>query len=335
MTTEPFQRADPTAAASATAGLPPPQASARRVLKYELLLLVATMLWGPAFVAQQVGMAKGVGPLTFNALRFALGGLSLLPIILWRTLTLRPAGSSARLPWLGTLVAGLFLFAAAAFQQIGLQYTSSAHAGFITAFYLVFVPLIGLLVGRRAGRSVWVGAAVCLAGFYLLSVTETFVPGRGDLLVLASAVLWACQILAVDRVAGRGDALQIAVLQFVVCAALSAVAGLLMESCSFRQIRAASGALAYAGVLSVGGGFTLQVFCQGHCPPAPAAVIMSMEGVFAAAAGYWLLGQALTPRSLVGCGLILGGVLIVQLAPLAKPKAATAGGGGEQTRQEP
>jgi len=277
------------------------------VLKYELLLLVVTMIWGPAFVAQQIGMEKGVGPMTFNGLRFALGCLSLIPIIIWRKKTIGNVGEAGK-PWCrGSVAAGLFLFAAASFQQVGLQYTSSANAGFITALYIAFVPLIGLWFGQRAGKGLWAGIAVGLVGFYLLSVAGKFVISRGDLLILISAGLWACQILAIDRIAG---------LQFVVCAALSTLFGLLFERCTLQQVKAASGAVAYAGIMSVGVAYTLQVVCQRRCPAAPAAVIMSMEAVLAALAGYIVLDQALTGRAIVGCCLILCGVLIVQLGPM-------------------
>jgi drug/metabolite transporter (DMT)-like permease len=295
----------------------PSVAGGRGALKYELLLLLLSIIWGFAFVAQQVGMQKGLGPMTFNALRFTLGALSLVPVIVWRTRHKVPEAEEVVTPVRWCLLAGLFLFAAASFQQIGLQYTSSANSGFITAFYILFVPLIGLIFRRKAPASLWAGILVCLVGFYLLSVTGAFRVSKGDWLTLICAVLWACQILVIDRVAGKGDAIRIACLQFVVCAALSAVSGLLFETCTFSQVEAASGAIAYAGFMSVGVAFTLQVICQKRCPPAPAAVIMSLESVFAAIAGYLLLNQSLTRRAVAGCCLILLGVLMVQLIPMA------------------
>jgi drug/metabolite transporter (DMT)-like permease len=263
-------------------------------------------------------MLKGLGPMTFNALRFALGCLALVPVILWRR---RSAHGPGGFPYKGSLVAGLFLFAAAGCQQAGLQYTSSANSGFITAFYIVFVPLIGLFLGHRTKRSLWVGIVVCLVGFYLLSVTGRFQVGKGDGLTMLCAVLWACQILTVDRIASRGDSVRIACLEFAVCAVLSGSYAMCFERCTWDQIKAASGAVAYVGIMSVGVAFTLQVVCQKRCPPGPAAVIMSMEAVFAALTGYLVLGQAMTVRSVVGCGLILCGVLIVQLMPLWRAKA--------------
>lgn len=284
--------------------------------KYELLLLLVSMIWGSAFVAQQIGMAKGLGPMTFNGLRFALGCLSLVPVIIWRKKNLTISDRDAELPYKACLGAGLFLFAAAAFQQIGLQYTSSANSGFITAFYILFVPVLGMFFGHKVPRSLWAAILVCLIGFYLLSVTGDFVVSKGDWLTLICAVLWACQILVIDHAAGKGDPVQIACLQFAVCAVLSGLCGLLFEHCSLSQIQGASGAIAYAGLMSVGIAYTLQVICQKRCPPAPASLIMSLEAVFAALAGYLVLSQTLTARALFGCFLILLGVLMVQLVPM-------------------
>ena len=186
----------------------------RGVFKYELLLLLTSIIWGAAFVAQQIGMERGLGPMTFNGLRFALGCLSLVPVLMWRRRGRDAASRPAKLPIAGSALAGLFLFAAASLQQIGLQYTSSANAGFIVGFYILFVPVLGLLFGHRAKVSLWVGIAVSLVGLYLLSVTGDFVVSKGDVLVLIGAVLWACQILAIDRVASGGDPIVISLLQF-------------------------------------------------------------------------------------------------------------------------
>jgi len=287
-------------------------------LKYELLLLMVSIIWGSAFAAQQIGMQKGLGPMTFNGLRFALGSLALIPVIIWRKKMAGDARVEGKLPHMGSVAAGVFLFAAASFQQIGLQYTSSANSGFITGFYILFVPLIGMFFGHKAPSRLWGAILVCLVGFYLLSVSGDFVVSKGDLLTAICAMLWACQILVIDHVAGKSDPIQIAFFQFAICAVLSSASGLLFERCTFHQIVAASGAVAYAGIMSVGIAFTLQVVCQKRCPPAPAAILMSLEAVFAAMAGYLILNQTLTGRAVVGCGLILCGVLIVQLVPMRR-----------------
>ena len=165
------------------------------VFKYELLLLLMSMIWGSAFAAQQIAMQKGLGPMTFNGLRFALGGLSLVPVILWRKKYPAPAAGVVLTPWKACLGAGLFLFAAAALQQIGLQSTSSANSGFITGFYILFVPVLGMFLGHRAPKILWAGILVCLTGFYLMSVTGDFVVSRGDWLRIrlrGARACWEC-----------------------------------------------------------------------------------------------------------------------------------------------
>ncbi len=289
-----------------------------KTLKYEALLLVASMLWGSTFVAQQIGMKDGLGPMTFNALRFTLGGLALAPLILWRQRRRPPIRSEGPFPWAGSLMAGGFLFAAAGTQQIGLQHTTSANSAFITSLYMLFVPIFGVRFGQRIPGVLWLALPVSLAGFFLLSVTGDFRVAPGDGVTLLSAMLWAGQILAIGHVAVKGDSLRIAVVQFAVCALLSMAAGLLFETPTLAQAGAAWRAVAYAGLISVGVAFTLQVVCQRRCPPAPAALIMSLEAVFAAITGWIVLNQRLGPRALAGCGLIFGAVLMVQLVPLLR-----------------
>ncbi len=284
--------------------------------KYELLLLLMSIIWGSTFVAQQIGMQKGLGPMTFNALRFALGAASLIPVMLWRKKNLPAPKEPSPFPLLGSFLAGLFLFAAASFQQVGLLTTSSANSGFITGLYILFVPLIGLAFGHKTNWSLWTGIAMCIAGFYFLCVTDTLTISQGDTLTLICAVLWAGQILVIDKIAKHGDPIHISCFQFVICAVLSGIAAILFETCSLATLSAGTPAVVYAGIMSVGIAFTLQVICQKRCAPAPAAVIMSMEAIFAAIAGYLVLDQSLTIRAILGCILILAGVLTVQLVPL-------------------
>lgn len=289
-------------------------------LKYELLLLLMSMIWGSTFAAQQIGMSKGLGPMTFNALRFTLGCIALLPVIFWRKKHQPDQKQPVKIPIFGCIAAGIFLFAAAGLQQIGLQYTSSANAGFITGFYLLFVPLLGMLVGHKAGKSLWVGIAFCLIGLYFLSINENLVMSKGDFLIFICAILWAIQILIIDNVANKGDPIQIACIQFAVCSLLSSIAAGIFESFTIDQVIAGAPAVVYAGVMSVGIAFTLQVICQKKCPPGPAAIIMSTEAVFAAITGYIVLDQTLTLRALAGCSLIFAGMLIVQLTPIVLRK---------------
>jgi len=289
-------------------------------IKYELLLLICSIIWGSAFVAQEMAMKQGLGPITFNALRFSLGTICLLPLILWR----KPDKPSSRptqpFPYKACIGAGLLLFTAAALQQTAMLTTTPANAGFITGFYILFVPIIGLFLRHKIDKSLWLGILLCLIGFYFLSVTGKFVVSTGDWLTMLCAIVFAGQITVVGYIADKGDAVRMSCLQFSICALLSLIAGLLFEQTTINQIKSAGWAIAYAGIASIGIAHTLQVVCQKHCPPAPAAIIMSLEGFFAAVAGYLILHQTLSPRALFGCGLILVGVLLAQLLPMRKPK---------------
>jgi len=287
-----------------------------RTLKSDALLLVAAFFWGTTFVAQRKGMDH-MGPMTYNALRFCLGAVTLLPLILWPGLRLAGTrtGTPRLLLW-GGLLAGVALFGGASLQQMGLQYTTAGKAGFVTSLYVVLVPLMGLFLGHRCGPSLWLGVALTVAGLYLLSVTESFTIARGDLLVLASALFWAIHVQLIGYLARRGDPLRIACAQFLVCSALSFLAALAGESITVGAIRAATIPILYGGILSAGVAFTLQVICQRTSPPAHAAIIMSLETVFAALAGWLLLDEHMGWRGLTGCALMLAGLMVVQLPPL-------------------
>lgn len=336
-----------------------------RALVAAALLLLTAAIWGFAFVAQRQGMDH-VGPFLFNALRFSLGCLPLIPFILRsRTRARRDAcaGSAGERPHgdavagaagaagpaavsdLGTtpagasprrrgvvvtgIVLGLFLFGGASLQQAGLQFTTVAKSGFITGLYVVFVPFLGLFLGLRIGPRAWGGTVLATAGLYLLAFGgagpgDATEPGggaaagraeanAGDLLMLACALFWACHILAIDRWARRLPWPQLAVTQFLTCAVLSLAAALLFEPVVWAAIAAAGGAILYAGLLSVGVGYTLQVVAQRDAPAAPAAVIMSLEAVFAAIGGWWLLSEALAPAAAAGCALMLAGMVLAAL----------------------
>ncbi len=280
-------------------------------VKANLLLLITAAIWGFAFVAQRAGM-EYLGPFTFNGIRFLLGTLSLLPVAYLlgrRNAALEgPAGS----PIGPGLICGLFLFAGASFQQIGIQYTTAGKAGFITGMYVVLVPFFGLLLGRMIGAKVWFGALLAAAGLYLLSVTDSMRLERGDALVLFSAVFWALHVLAIDRFVLRVDALKLAVTQFTVCTVLSIMVAGALETASWDAIRAAAVPLFYAGVMSVGVAYTLQVIAQQEAHPAHVAIILSLEGVFAVLGGWLLLNEWLTPRMAAGCALMLAAMVVAQ-----------------------
>jgi len=285
-----------------------------KTLRSDLLLLVAAFIWGTTFVAQRMGMSH-IGPMTYNALRFALGAVTLVPVILVLPVNGQVADRNRGVRFLlcGGALAGLALFGGASMQQIGLIYTTAGKAGFITSLYVVLVPIIGRILGQRIGLSVWAGAVLAVAGLYLLSFTGSFAVGRGDLPVLIGAFFWAVHVHLIGYLAKRANPLRIACLQFVTCSALSLVAALPYEEIAIVPIRQATVPILYGGVLSAGVAFTLQVICQRTSPPAHAAIVMSLETVFAALAGYVILHERLGPRDLAGCALMLAGLIVVQL----------------------
>jgi drug/metabolite transporter (DMT)-like permease len=290
-----------------------------RTIKNDVLLLTAAFIWGTAFVAQRKGM-EHVGPLTYNAFRFALGVAVLLPVIFcFRLPALRAdERSGRRLFIMGGSLAGLVLFAGATLQQMGLVYTTAGKAGFITGLYVVIVPVIGIFLGHRIGFSVWAGAGLAAVGLYFLSVTKTFSVDQGDMLVLLSAFFWAVHVLLIGHFARRADPFCIACIQFFVCSLLSFFGAGLTEEIALQTVCRAAGPILYGGVLSVGIAYSLQVVSQRTCPPAHAAIILSLEAVFAALAGWVVLGETLRPRNILGCVLMLSGMLVVQLVPLIK-----------------
>lgn len=287
-----------------------------RTLTSELLLLLAALIWGTTFVAQRQGM-EHLGPLTFNGCRFGLGGLSLLAVLLLRNKTRQSLlNRTARkdLAIAGVWV-GLALFAGATLQQMGLVSTSAGKGGFITGLYVVLIPLIGLFLGHRISASIWTGAALAVAGLYLLCITQSAKLERGDGLVLAGTLFWAIHVLLVGHFARRVDVFSLAMIQLLVCSACSFVGAAMTETITISGIGAAAVPILYGGILSAGVAFSIQIYCQQTCPAAPAAIIMSMETVFAALAGWAILGEHLTSRNLIGCGLMLAGMLAVQLFP--------------------
>ena len=297
----------------------------KSVLKADWLMLLAAVIWGGAFVAQRMGMAH-VGPLTFTGVRFALGSLVLLP------LALRP-GKDARvksgLPRLvasrptlwGGLMAGAILFGGAVLQQIGLVHTTAGKAGFVTGLYVVIVPLLGLLLGHRVGLGGWLGTALAVVGLYLLSFTERFSLAPGDLWVLVGAFFWAGHVLVLGWLSPRVNVVRLACAQFAACSLFSLIGAALTEEIALAGIIAAGIPILYGGLISVGVAYTLQVVAQRDSPPHHAAIILSMEAVFAVLAGFLLLGETLTARSAAGCGLMLAGMLLVQLWPAGEAVA--------------
>ncbi len=297
--------------------------STSRTLEADGLLLLTAAIWGFAFVAQRSGMAV-IGPFAYGAARFALGAASLLPLLLYLRRRRDPAArrpSRARRVG-GAALAGLALFAGASFQQVGLVHTTAANAGFITCLYVILVPVAGALLGRPAGARIWIGAALALGGLYVLSVGDGLAMAWGDLLELLGAFFWTGHILLITWLVARMDALEIALGQFVTCAALSLVTALLVEPAPFAGLVPASVPILYGGVLSIGVAYTLQVVAQRTAHPAHASIILSMEALFAGIGGVLVLGEPLTPRLLAGGALMLAGMLVSQVGGREAPSPA-------------
>lgn len=292
------------------------------------MLLLAAILWGAAFVAQRAAM-EHLGPLTFNAIRFAIGTLALLPFVAARSHlingnvpeALKNQAEKQPSYLLVGMIAGLVLFVAATLQQAGMVYTTASKAGFITGLYVPLVPVFGLLIGERTHAATWTGAVLAIIGLYLLSINGPLgTINRGDALVIACAIVYAFHVLLIGRIAPHRDPLVLAAIQFAVVAVASCFAASYRETVTLPQLRAAALAILYGGLISVAIAYTLQVVGQRHAPPAHAALVLSLETVFAAAAGYCLLGERLGSRELCGAALMLGGMLLSQLARLrAKP----------------
>lgn len=280
-------------------------------LTADLLLLLTAAIWGFAFVAQRMGM-EHVGPYTYNGVRFILGAASLLPLLRSGSAAAPVPIARGRLLCLGALL-GVVLFAAASLQQVALLYTTAGKAGFITGLYVVIVPFLGIFWGQRTAAATWTGALCAGAGLYLLSVTESLEVAYGDVLVLVSALFWSVQVLLVAWLSPRVRPVPLACSQFAICGFLSLAAAFGMEEVRAGDILAAAGPILYGGLLSVGIAYTLQIVAQRHAPAAHASILMSLEAVFAAFGGWLILDEALGVRGWVGCGLMLGGMLLSQL----------------------
>ncbi|MCP5161523.1 MAG: DMT family transporter [Hahellaceae bacterium] len=279
-----------------------------------LLLVITATIWGLAFVAQRLGM-EHMGPYGFNAARFALGAVSLLPVMYffeWRKDAIAIRRQLPKLLQYGSLC-GLCLFGGASFQQVGLQYTTAGNAGFITGLYIVLIPVVGLFTRQPSSRETWLGASLAAMGLYLLSVTENFTLAYGDLLELLGAFFWAAHVLLIGRFSPKVPPLALSIVQFMLCAIASGLVALLTESNTLSGLTQASWAIFYAGLMSVGIAYTLQVVAQRNAHPAHAALIMSLEAVFAAIGGWLFLSEMLSTRGLIGCGLMLTGCVLAQV----------------------
>ena len=287
-----------------------------------LLLLLTALIWGTAFVAQSEGM-RYVQPFTYNCMRSLLGGAVLIPVVvLFRCKkrgndTAKPA--DRRMTVIGGLCCGVLLCIASQLQQAGVSKTTAGKAGFITALYVILVPLIGLLTKKKPPNVIWLCVAGAIAGFWLLCIKEGFSLGTGDLLVLCCTLFFALHIITVDFFCERAvDPAAMSCIQFFTAGILLGIGMLLFETPHLRDILAARNTILYAGVLSSGVGYTLQIFGQRETPPTLATLIMSLESVFAALSGWILLHETLSLREGIGCAIVLASVIAAQLLTAGK-----------------
>lgn len=285
----------------------------KKQLSGVIALSGATVIWGSAFIAQSVGMDK-IGPFTFQAVRCFLAVVFLFPASALFSKG-KPFWKSWADPalWRSGIICGLALFAASSLQQIGLVYTDAGKAGFLTAMYIVFVPFLGLFVGRKPGRNALLSLIPAIVGLYLLSCTSVSGINKGDVLLLLCAVAFSVQILLIDRHCAGLDGLKLNCIQALVAAVLSVPWALLTETVDASRIASCWLPLGYAGVLSMGVAYTLQIVGQKRVAPSAAALLMSLESVFAALFGWLLLHETMTRAELLGCLLVFAAVVISQL----------------------
>jgi drug/metabolite transporter (DMT)-like permease len=316
----------------------------KRALRADFLLLLTSCIWGFAFVAQSAGM-EYLGPFSFNGIRFLLGSLSLLPLILFlrskagKTDTGPVPGSpsgkaSFKRIVLSSLAAGTCLFIAASLQQVGIIYTTAGNSGFITGLYVVLVPIFGIFLGRKTGAPTWVGAVFTLTGLYFLSAAgKAGAVNIGDCVTAISAVFWTFHVLVIDILVKKVDPLALSAGQFACCGIFSCiVAALRMEPLAASSLRQGLVPLLYGGLASVGVAYTLQVVAQKDAPPAHASIILCLEGVFAAAGGALILSEPLGHWTLLGFALMFCGMIATQWDVLFRGFFGKSPSGGNTSR---
>lgn len=296
----------------------------KQQIKSSLILLLTATIWGVAFVAQSVGM-EYIGPFTFNAIRCVLGGLVLIPVILVlkkkkETGAENQEKEDKKTLWAGGIACGVILCIASNLQQFGIMEASVGKSGFFTALYIMMIPVIGIFIGKRPGIKLWFCVALAVVGMYLLCMKDgSFTIERADIMLLLCALAFSFHILVVDYFSPKVDGVKMSCIQFFVCGVLSAVGMLFTETPDISNIQAAWLPLLYAGLLSCGVGYTLQIVGQKGINPVIASLIMSLESVISALAGWVILGQVLSPKEILGCVLMFVAIIITQI-PIGNKK---------------
>lgn len=291
-------------------------------LRNSFLLLLTAAIWGVAFVAQSVGMDY-VGPFTFNMIRSVIGGIVLIPCIFLldkispkekKELSAKEQKKERKTLLTGGICCGILLAFATNFQQIGIQYTTVGRAGFITACYIIIVPLIGITFFKKKCRStIWLAVILALVGLYLLCITEEFSIGYGDFLVLVCSFLFSLHILVIDYFSPLVDGVKMSCIQFFVCGIVSGIPALFTETIVWTNVLQAWMPVLYAGVMSCGVAYTLQIVGQKNMNPTVASLILSLESCIAVLAGWIILGESLTSREVKGCILMFAAIVLAQI----------------------
>ena len=298
-----------------------------REMKGNILLLITALIWGSAFVAQSVGM-EHIGAFTFQCTRSLVGSAVLVPVFLIKDAAKKRSGACAEAKkssratlWKAGVICGIIMTIASNLQQVGIQYTTAGKAGFITALYIVIVPVLGLFMGKKPSARIWLCIAMALVGLYLLSMTGGFRLSKGDTLVLLCAVAFSFHIVTVDHYVSLVDGVKLSCIQFMVCGVLSGIMMLIFERPTLSGLAAAAGSVLYAGVLSCGVGYTFQIIGQKYTKPTVASLLMSLESVFAVIAGMLVLHEIPAARETVGCVIMFAAIIITQLPERKKAVA--------------
>ncbi len=286
-------------------------------IKGNVILIITALIWGTAFVAQSVGMDY-VGPFTFITARYIVGGLFLIPCInlldkMNKKTVKESSHNDKKTLFVAGILCGIALFTASCFQQIGIQYTTVGKSGFITSLYIVIVPMLGILFKKKVPAKVWISVVISLIGLYLLCMNEVFSISRGDFFILICAFCFSIHILIIDKYSSLVDGVRMSCIQFFVAGLLGVIPMLIFENPQIKDILNACSPILYAGIMSSGVAYTLQIIGQRYTSPVLATLIMSLESVFAALSGWIILGEILSLKEFAGCCLVFAAIILAQL----------------------